>query len=135
MSLRDKNGLTEAEFLASYRVEEYPRPSVACDMVVFTITQGEAASYRRLPEPELQVLLIQRGGHPCLGSWALPGGFVRPGWPGCGPGTSGGGWAVRGLSGAAGGIQCPWTGSPHLGDELCPSGPGGWGKTGFAGGR
>ena len=79
MSLRDKNGLTEAEFLASYRVEEYPRPSVACDMVVFTITQGEAASYRRLPEPELQVLLIQRGGHPCLGSWALPGGFVRPG--------------------------------------------------------
>ena len=33
MSLRDKNGLTEAEFLASYRVEEYPRPSVACDKI------------------------------------------------------------------------------------------------------
>ena len=79
MALRDKNGLTEAEFLASYRAEDYPRPSVACDMAVFTIAQGEAASYRRLPEPELRVLLIQRGGHPCLGSWALPGGFVRPG--------------------------------------------------------
>lgn len=79
MALRDKNGLTEAEFLASYRAEDYPRPSVACDMAVFTIAPGEAASYRRLPEPELRVLLIRRGGHPCLGSWALPGGFVRPG--------------------------------------------------------
>ena len=79
MLLRDKNGLTEAEFLASYRVEEFPRPSVACDMVVFTISRGDAPSYRQLPKPQLQVLLIRRGGHPCLGSWALPGGFVRPG--------------------------------------------------------
>ena len=53
MSLRDKNGLTEAEFLASYRVEEYPRPSVACDMAVFAVAREEADSYRQLPEPEL----------------------------------------------------------------------------------
>lgn len=79
MPLRDKNGLTEAEFLASYRVEDYPRPSVACDMVVFTLGQRESGSYRHLPEQELQVLLVRRGGHPCLGAWAIPGGFVRPG--------------------------------------------------------
>ncbi|MCI8654018.1 MAG: NUDIX hydrolase [Angelakisella sp.] len=77
--LRDQNGLTEKEFLAAYRVEDYPRPSVACDMAVFAIAPGEAPSYRRLPALELRVLLIQRGVHPCLGSWALPGGFVRPG--------------------------------------------------------
>lgn len=77
--LRDKNGLTEKEFLAAYRVEDYPRPSVACDMVVFAVAREEADSYRQLPVPELRVLLIRRGGHPFLGDWALPGGFVRPG--------------------------------------------------------
>lgn len=79
MTRRDGNGLTEAEFLAAYRAEDYPRPSVACDMAVFAVAREEADSYRQLPEPELRVLLIQRGGHPCLGDWALPGGFVRPG--------------------------------------------------------
>ena len=79
MLLRDRDGLTEAEFLAAYRASDYPRPSVACDMGVFAVAREEADSYRQLPEPELRLLLIQRGGHPCLGDWALPGGFVRPG--------------------------------------------------------
>ena len=79
MEWRDGAALSEAEFLAAYRVEDYPRPSVACDMVVFTVGQTQADSYRQLPEQQLQVLLIQRGGHPFLGDWALPGGFVRPG--------------------------------------------------------
>lgn len=76
--LRDRNGLTEKEFLASYESKDYPRPSVAADMVIFTITDQEENNYRKLPEKELRLLLIQRGGHPYLGSWALPGGFVRP---------------------------------------------------------
>ncbi len=67
MELRDKNGLTEEEFLAQYRPGDYPRPSVAADVVIFN---GSS------PQPE--VLLIRRGGHPCLGQWALPGGFVEP---------------------------------------------------------
>ncbi len=76
--LRDKNGLTEAEFLASYQPGDYPRPSVATDMVIFTVTDEDEENYRKLPEKELRVLLIRRGGHPYLGCWALPGGFVRP---------------------------------------------------------
>lgn len=76
--LRDKNGLTEAEFLAAYQPGRYPRPSVAADMVIFTVTDSEEENYRKLPEKELRVLLIRRGGHPYLGCWALPGGFVKP---------------------------------------------------------
>ena len=41
--------------------------------------EEEEENYRKLPECSLCLLLIQRGGHPYLGDWALPGGFVRPG--------------------------------------------------------
>lgn len=43
----------------------HPRPAVTVDCVVFGVAQRE-----------LQVLLIQRGGEPFVGRWALPGGFV-----------------------------------------------------------
>lgn len=79
MDLLDRDGLTEREFLKHYRAGDYERPSVAADMVIFTVTNTEADSYRKLPEKELRILLIRRGGHPFLGKWALPGGFVRPG--------------------------------------------------------
>ena len=75
---RDSQGLTEEEFLAAYEPGDYPRPSVATDMVIFTVTDGEEENYRKLARKELRVLLIKRGGHPYLGFWALPGGFVRP---------------------------------------------------------
>ncbi|WP_435923055.1 NUDIX domain-containing protein [Paenibacillus sp. DYY-L-2] len=78
MDLLDRDGLTEKEFLERYRAGDYERPSVAADMVIFTVTDAEADSYRKLPEKELRILLIRRGGHPFLGKWALPGGFVRP---------------------------------------------------------
>jgi 8-oxo-dGTP diphosphatase len=45
---------------------EYPHPAITTDSVVFTLN-GEL----------LQVLLIQRGREPDLGSWALPGGFLE----------------------------------------------------------
>ncbi|MFJ7665731.1 NUDIX hydrolase [Lysinibacillus sp. NPDC097195] len=77
MDLLDKDGLTEREFLQQYKVGDYERPSVTTDMVIFTVTEEEADSYRKLPEKELRVLLIRRAGHPFIGKWALPGGFVR----------------------------------------------------------
>ena len=76
--LLDRNGLTEEQFLAAYRPGDYEKPSVAADMVIFSVFDKENDNYRKLPEKELKVLLIQRGGHPCLGKWALPGGFVEP---------------------------------------------------------
>lgn len=60
--LRDKNGLTEAEFLASYDASKYERPSVSVDIII--VNNGK-------------VLLIKRGGHPCIGKLAFPGGFVE----------------------------------------------------------
>lgn len=67
--LRDRNGLTEEEFLKAYSPKDYPRPSLTADICVFQKTQ----------EGKLRLLLVQRAGHPFLGSWATPGGFVNPG--------------------------------------------------------
>lgn len=64
--LRDRNGLTEEEFLKSYNPGHYARPSVAADMAIFTVTDQEESNYRKLPEKNLSILLIQRGGHPYL---------------------------------------------------------------------
>ena len=68
--LRDKNGLTLEEFLAKYDPDKYRHPSVTVDMAVFTMLRTEG-------ECDLAVLLIRRGNHPYLGTWALPGGFVE----------------------------------------------------------
>lgn len=76
--VRDRDGLTEEEFLKAYRPGDFVRPSMATDMVIFTVTDHRKENYRKIPKKELRVLLIKRGGHPYLGCWALPGGFVRP---------------------------------------------------------
>lgn len=65
MEVRDGNGLTEQEFLAAYRDKHYPAPYLTADIVL--LSEGK------------DVLMIRRKGHPYLGCWALPGGFVEPG--------------------------------------------------------
>jgi 8-oxo-dGTP diphosphatase len=75
-SLRDRNGLTEQEFLQKYDASIYERPSVTVDMLIFTVFDKQQDNYRKLSEKSLQLLLIKRGEHPFLGQWALPGGFV-----------------------------------------------------------
>ncbi len=49
-----------------YNPNDYDRPSVTVDVVLFTILDGT-----------LQVLLIKRKLDPFAGQWAFPGGFVR----------------------------------------------------------
>ena len=44
----------------------YPRPALTADAVVFTILRDQ-----------LHLLLVQRGGEPFKGCWALPGGFCQ----------------------------------------------------------
>ncbi len=68
MEAKDKNGLTEKEFLAAYDPDKYPKPSLTSDIAIFA---REGAAFR--------LLLIRRGGHPYLGCLALPGGFANAG--------------------------------------------------------
>jgi 8-oxo-dGTP diphosphatase len=75
--LKNKQGLTEEDFLRQYDVSLFERPSVTVDILLFTVQNTKPESYRKLPDKELQVLLIKRGDHPFLGKWALPGGFVN----------------------------------------------------------
>lgn len=76
-NLKNKQGLTEEQFLARYDAGKYERPSVTVDMLVFTVTNEEKENYRKLPEKVLKILMVKRGDHPCMGYWALPGGFVN----------------------------------------------------------
>lgn len=69
----------EREYLAGYRIEDFARPSVATDIVTFSVMKAEEkANIRKLENKELKVLLIKRAQYPYLGYWAIPGGFVRP---------------------------------------------------------
>lgn len=69
----------EKDYLASYHQNDYERPSLAADTVIFTISNEEASDIRRLSRKNLSILLIKRGEHPYKDLWALPGGFVRKG--------------------------------------------------------
>lgn len=61
---------SEKEFLAEYDINQYDRPSIAADIVVFSIGKKVKGSYRRLPSKTLRLLMIQRGGQPFQGAWA-----------------------------------------------------------------
>lgn len=63
---RDKNGKTEQEFLRDYDVTKYFRPSVTVDAVLY-----------RKTKTGIKLLMIKRGGHPFIGCYAFPGGFVE----------------------------------------------------------
>ncbi|MGD3106926.1 NUDIX hydrolase [Streptomyces sp. YGL11-2] len=58
----------EAAFLAAYDPHAFPAIAVTVDIVALTLRGGA-----------LHILLVERGGPPFQGAWALPGGFVRAG--------------------------------------------------------
>lgn len=72
MELKNDDGLTEKEFLEQYRPGGYQRPSVTVDTLIFAV-DPEGKEEEEGPE----LLLIRRGNHPCMGQWAIPGGFVN----------------------------------------------------------
>ncbi|MCH5161423.1 MAG: NUDIX hydrolase [Clostridiales bacterium] len=66
MDRLDKNGKTEEQFLRDYDVTQYFRPSVTVDAVLCAAKPSG-----------VRVLMIERGGHPFIGRYAFPGGFVE----------------------------------------------------------
>lgn len=63
---KDKNSKTEQEFLREYDITRYFRPSVTADGVLYCPCADG-----------IKLLLVKRGGHPFLGMYAFPGGFVE----------------------------------------------------------
>lgn len=62
-----------------YSIEEFERPSVAADAVVFGIDRIETDNRKSLKQKKLKLLLVKRGEEPFIGSYSLPGGFLRKG--------------------------------------------------------
>jgi len=97
----NKQGLTEEEFLAAYDPNKYERPSVTVDMLIFAVSEENGNKFETSKSDSavgnvekckthkdcenagikygegLKLLMIKRGDHPCIGQWALPGGFVN----------------------------------------------------------
>lgn len=57
--------MTEEEYLKAYDKDKYDRPSIAVDLLVFTIEQER-----------LKIVLVEREEHPFKGMLSLPGVFV-----------------------------------------------------------
>lgn len=62
-----------------YSIENYDRPSVAADSVVFGIDTVSGENRKSLKQKKLKILLIRRGEEPFKGRLSLPGGFLRKG--------------------------------------------------------
>lgn len=58
-------------------LEDYARPSLTTDIVLFRIKDLTSKSPRKYAEKDLQVLLVKRENEPQKGVWSLPGGFVE----------------------------------------------------------
>lgn len=71
MGTGEKNAAGEdlVIFLEKYDPHKYQNPCNTVDMAVFAYNESE--------KKVTKVLLIQRGNHPSIGWWALPGGFVE----------------------------------------------------------
>ncbi len=71
---RNEKGETLEEFLEKYDPRQYRNPSVTADVLVFRY-------YKELQSvnDDLSLLMIKRKNHPCIGYWALPGGFCNIG--------------------------------------------------------
>lgn len=66
----------EAEFLRNYNENNYERPSVTNDIIIFTTDDKCEDNQRKVAKKGMQVILVRRNEHPYKNTFALPGGFV-----------------------------------------------------------
>jgi ADP-ribose pyrophosphatase YjhB (NUDIX family) len=68
---------SEEEFLSDYDSNQFEKLSMTTDIIIFSVSDGEQMSYRKLPEKHFSVLLVKRNTYPFKDKWCLPGGFVN----------------------------------------------------------
>ncbi|SFS01012.1 NUDIX domain-containing protein [Anaeromicropila populeti] len=68
----NENGEDLETFLDHYNADKYKKPSVTADILVFSYC---GTLTKKLDG--LKLLMIKRRNHPCIGMWALPGGFAN----------------------------------------------------------
>ncbi len=67
----------EKEFLKAYDKNQFDRPSITVDIVVFSVSSGKAENWRKLTKKKMSVLLVKRNTFPFKDKWCLPGGFLK----------------------------------------------------------
>ena len=72
---RGDNMSSEKEFLNSYSIKDFERPSLTTDLVIFSLQSDFS---KKTNKKKLSVLLVQRENYPFKDKWALPGGFCVP---------------------------------------------------------
>ena len=68
----NEDGLTLAEYLETYNPSDYRSPSLTADVMILR-HRGAVTSVNM----GLSLLMVKRRNHPCIGYWALPGGFAE----------------------------------------------------------
>lgn len=67
---------TEEEFLKNYNPNEFERPSITADILIFSVSNEEEENYRKTDKKKMSILLVKRDDYPFKDKWCLPGGFV-----------------------------------------------------------
>ena len=68
---------SEEEFLKDYNPNDYERPSITSDVLLFSVSDGIQTNYRKLKKKYFSVLLVKRDRYPFKDKWCIPGGFIR----------------------------------------------------------
>lgn len=68
----NEDGLSLSEYLESYDPSIYRNPSLTADVMIFRHSGDIKDVYS-----DLSLLMVKRRNHPCIGYWALPGGFAE----------------------------------------------------------
>ncbi len=68
---------SEEEFLKNYDDKKYDKLSATSDVVLFSVSDGNKDSYRKLNKKYFSVLLVKRHNYPYKDKWCLPGGFIN----------------------------------------------------------
>ena len=68
---------SEKEFLKAYNPNEYDRPSMTTDILLFSVSDLLQDNYRKTNEKVMSILLVKRDNYPFKDKWCVPGGFLK----------------------------------------------------------